>query len=175
MSTHHALTVGDESSLSTNGAGPRASVRHARVDPAAAIENGVTFEADQPSPYAATLQTLHRQRAVLELELQKVMTAIEGLEALDRTTRRRYALAGSSVMFQGLEFQARTTRAAAETVLRRIGTPLCGGELRKLIEKGGLTVTYRALYNMLKKRKSTFRQLADKRWTLVIPPDLGPS
>src|SRR5262249_34263622 len=88
---------------------------------------------DMSSPYAPTLRPLHKQRAVLESELQKVMTAIEGLEALDRTTKRRIALAGSSLVFQGLELQARTARAAAETVLRRVGTPLAAGELRKLI------------------------------------------
>jgi hypothetical protein len=130
---------------------------------------GLCIEEDMSSPYAPTLRALHKQRAVLETELQKVMTAIAGLEALDRTTRRRIALAGSSFVFQGLELQARTTRAAAETVLRRVGTPLAAGELRKLIEHAGRPITYRGLYNMLKKRKTTFRQLADKRWTLVVP------
>lgn len=130
---------------------------------------GLSIEEDMSSPYAPTLRALHKQRAVLEVELQKVMTAIAGLEALDRTTRRRVALGSSSLLFQGLELQARTARAAAETVLRRVGTPLAGGELRKLIEQGGRPITYRALYNMLKKRKSTFKQLGDKRWALVGP------
>jgi hypothetical protein len=130
---------------------------------------GLSIEEDMSSPYAPTLRALHKQRAVLEVELQKVMTAIAGLEALDRTTRRRVALGGNSLLFQGLELQARTARAAAETVLRRVGTPLAGGELRKLIEQGGRPITYRALYNMLKKRKSVFRQLPDKRWSLIVP------
>jgi len=130
---------------------------------------GLSIEEDMSSPYAPTLRALHKQRAVLETELQKVITAIAGLEALDRTTRRRVAIGTSSLIFQGLELQARTARAAAETVLRRVGTPLAGGELRKLIEQGGRPITYRALYNMLKKRKTIFRQLADKRWTLIAP------
>ena len=139
------------------------------IDTAHSRTVGLALEEDMSSPYAPTLRALHKQRTVLEVELQKVLTAIESLEALDRTTRRRVAIGSSSLLFQGLELQARTARAAAETVLRRVGTPLAGGELRKLIEQGGRPITYRALYNMLKKRKSIFRQLPDKRWSLIAP------
>jgi len=146
-----------------------ASEQMADIDTAHPRTVGLSIEEDMSSPYAPTLRALHKQRAVLEVELEKVMAAIAGLEALDRTTRRRVAIGNSSLLFQGLELQARTASASAETVLRRVGTPLTGGELRNLIEQGGKPIRYRALYNMLKKRKAVFKQLGDRRWTLVSP------